>query len=152
MHIGKQESFCWGDPALYDPACRGKTLHVIVRWLNESYENSTARESLREIRAASDEFKVSRASIVLWGQLSAARKENFGHLGWADLEFKIDDVERAESVPKNVRWPKQAEDAYRKARKLLLSGETKKKSNGRKNNRAGPGENRPVSYPKASSV
>jgi hypothetical protein len=113
------------DPSLYDPACRNKKRKVVVGWSNESYENNSASEALREIRARSDEFNVSRASVVMSGKLSGPRKEKFGHLGWADLEFKIDDVERAEPVPASARWPKRIEDAYRKARKLLLSGDEK---------------------------
>lgn len=110
------------DPTLYDPACRNKKRTVVVRWLNKSYEDSTASEALRKIRTNSDEFNVSRASVVMLGRLSGPRKEKFGHLGWADLEFKIDDVERAESVPASAPWPKRIEDAYKRARKLLQSG------------------------------
>lgn len=111
------------DPTIYDPGCRNKKRIVVVKWAKKSYEGSTASESLREIRAASDEFKVSRASVVLSGELSGPRKEGFGHLGEADLEFKIQDVESAEPVPANAPWPKRIEDAYRRARKLLLREE-----------------------------
>jgi len=68
-------------------------------------------DSLRAIRAKSDEFGVSRAIVLLVGHLSDKKGQKFGHLGWADLEFNIDDVQKAEPVAVSLPWPKWVEDA-----------------------------------------
>lgn len=111
------------DPFLYDVVCRNKKRRVVARWRNDSYNKSTARESLQAIRTKSDEFGVSRAAVVLSGTLSGPGKEKFGD--WAELEFKIDDVEQAEPVAANLPQPKWVEEAYRKARKLMLTQDKK---------------------------
>jgi len=110
-----------GGPTLYAPDCRNKKRIVGVQWSNNSYGNSMAAESLRDIRKHSDEFQVSRASVVMSGTLSGLRKGGYGHLGGLDLLFTVDDVESAEPIPANAPWPKRIEDAYRRARKLLRS-------------------------------
>lgn len=112
-----------GAPTLYAPACRNKKRLVGVQWSDKSYDNSTAAESLRDIRKHSDEFQVSRASVVMSGRLSGLRKGGYGHLGGLDLLFTVDDVESADPIPANAPWPKRIENAYRMARKLLESSE-----------------------------
>jgi len=106
------------DPFLYDPSCRNKRIKVVVRWSNSSHDDSTASDKLRAIRESSDEFGVSRTTVLLVGRLSD-KGHRFGHLGWADLEFNIDDVRKAEPVAPNLPWPKWVEEAYRKARTKL---------------------------------
>jgi hypothetical protein len=114
------------DSFIYDAACRNKKRRVMVTWRNYSYDKITARESLGAIQAKSDEFGISRAAVALSGTLNGPGKEKFGHLNWAELEFNIDDVEQAEPVAANLPWPKWVEDAYRKARKLMLAEEKKR--------------------------
>ncbi|MCU1264806.1 MAG: hypothetical protein JWM21_1124 [Acidobacteria bacterium] len=114
-----------GGPTLYGPDCPNRKRIVGIDWSSKSYDNSTAAESLRDIRKHSDEFQVSRASVVMSGTLSGFRKGGYGHLGELDLLFAVDDVESAEPIPANAPWPKRIEAAYRRARKLLLSGDKK---------------------------
>lgn len=114
-----------GDSYLYGTGCPNEKRKVVVGWLNGLRQNITASHSLQEIRASKDERGVSRASVVLSGMLSGPDKEKFGHLGWADLAFKIEDVEQAEPVSVNLPYPKWFEDAYRKARKLILAQDKK---------------------------
>lgn len=114
-----------GGPTLYGPDCPNKKRVVGLDWSNKSYGNSTAAESLRDIRKHSDEFQVSRASVVMSGTLSGLRKGGYGHLGGLDLLFTVEDVESAEPIPANAPWPKRIEDAYRRARQLLLSSDKK---------------------------
>lgn len=114
-----------GNSYLYGAGCENKKRKVVVGWSASSYQNSTARASLREIRTSINGFGVSRASVVLSGTLSGPGKEKFGHLGWADLAFTIDDVEQAEPVAANVPHPKWFEAAYENSRKLILSQDKK---------------------------
>lgn len=103
------------DPFLYQPACRNQNLKVVIRWLNLTYQRTAAGELLKDIRANSDAFGVSRARVVLVGSFKGPTKHKFGHLGWADSEFSIDDVEDAQPVPANLPWPQWVEQLYRKA-------------------------------------
>jgi len=66
-----------GDSYLYGAGCENKKRKVVVGWSAGSYQNSTARESLQEIRTNVNGFGVSRASVVLSGTLSGPGKEKF---------------------------------------------------------------------------
>jgi hypothetical protein len=104
------------DPFLYGPDCRENSFTTTVRWLTPSYNASTAHEDLDKARQARDEFGVSRVSVVLVGTFSGAQRRTFGHLGWADSQFVIRDVEEAKRVHSDVAWPKWVEKVYKKAR------------------------------------
>jgi len=93
------------DPFLYDPACRQAGHATVVRWLNSSRENNSAREALAEIRKKhSDEFQVSRAIVIVVGSFNGFWKKRNGQLEW-DSEFRIEDVEEAHPVETTLPWP-----------------------------------------------
>jgi hypothetical protein len=97
------------DPFIYAPECGEKGFASSLRWDYSSYNQSPALEALKRIENNRKGY-ASRARVTLVGEFSGYGKHKFGHLGWADAEFTIHTVEKAESVPTNLPWPKRERD------------------------------------------
>ncbi|MDT4952081.1 MAG: hypothetical protein QOJ02_219 [Acidobacteriota bacterium] len=95
------------DPFIYAPECGEKDFAAVLRWEHSSYAQSPALDALKRIENNRPSY-FSRARVTLVGEFSGYSKHKFGHQGWADAEFIIHTVEKANPVPVNLPWLKQA--------------------------------------------